>query len=51
MTLRQAEKLRKMLNFKFARHPSLNLPEKHLAAIETHLRKRASQLIDLSKMR
>ena len=49
MTLRQAGQLRKMLNFTFTRHPKLNLPEEHLAAIEKHLRKRASQLIDLSK--
>ena len=49
MTLRQSEKLRKMLSFTFGRHPKLNLPEEHLAAIETHLRKRASKLIDLSR--
>ena len=47
MTARQIEKLRKMLNFTFERHPKLNLPEKHLAAIEKHLRKRASRLIGL----
>ncbi|MCL2059827.1 MAG: XRE family transcriptional regulator [Oscillospiraceae bacterium] len=49
MTARQVEKLRKMLNFSFMRHPLLNLPEGHLAAIEKHLRKRASLLIGLSK--
>ncbi|MDR3240020.1 MAG: XRE family transcriptional regulator [Clostridiales bacterium] len=49
MTARQTEKLRKMLNFTFLRHPRLNLPEEHLAAIEKHLRKRASQLIHLSR--
>jgi hypothetical protein len=38
-----------MLNFTFTRHPKLNLPEEHLAAIEKHLRKRASQLINLSR--
>jgi len=48
MTARQTEKLRKMLNFSFTRHPKLNLPEDHLAAIEKHLRKRASQLIRLA---
>jgi hypothetical protein len=49
MTARQAEMLRKMANFSFARHPhtKLNLPEEHLAAIEKHLRKRASLLIGL----
>jgi len=49
MTARQIEKLRKMANFTFMRHPKLNLPEEHLAAIEKHLRKRASQLIGLSR--
>jgi len=51
MTTRQVEKLRKMLNFSFVRHPKLNLPENHLTAIEKHLRKRASQLIGLSGVR
>jgi len=49
MTARQTEKLRKVLNFSFERHPKLNLPEKHLAAIEKHMRKRASRLIGLSR--
>ena len=49
MTARQTEKLRKVLNFSFERHPKLNLPEEHLAAIEKHMRKRASWLIGLSR--
>jgi len=49
MTARQIEKLRKMLNFTFERHPKLNLPEKHLEAIEKHLRKRAAYLIGLAR--
>jgi len=49
ITKRQVEKLRKMLNFSFKRHPKMNLPEEHVAAIEKHLRKRASQLIELHK--
>jgi len=48
ITARQVEKLRKMVNFSFTRHPKLNLPDEHIAAIEKHLRKRASQLIGLS---
>ena len=48
MTARQVEKLRKMLNFSFERHPKLNLLDEHLVAIEKHLRKRASRLIGLS---
>gem|GEM_PF-5562721 len=49
MTARQIEKLRKMLNLSFTRHPKLNLPEEHIATIEKYLRKRASQLIGLSR--
>ena len=49
MTARQIKKLRQMVSFSFARHPKLNLPEEHLTAIEKHLRKRASKLIDISK--
>lgn len=45
ITPRQREKLRKMFNFSFKRHPKLNLPEAHLSAIEQHLRKRAVQLV------
>jgi len=48
VTARQIEKLRKMLNFSFERHPKLNLPEEHLMAMEKHIRKRASHLIGLS---
>jgi len=49
ITGRQTEKLRKLINFSFTRHPKLNLPEEHIAAIEKHLRKRASLLIGLRK--
>jgi len=49
MTARQVEKLRKMINFSFKRHPKINLPDDHLTAIEKHLRKRALQLIGLFK--
>jgi hypothetical protein len=47
MTRRQSAMLRKMLSFSFTRHPRLNLPEEHVAAIEKHLRKRASRLLEL----
>ncbi|MCL2517436.1 MAG: XRE family transcriptional regulator [Oscillospiraceae bacterium] len=47
ITSRQIGKLRKILNFTFTRHPKLNLPEERLIAIERHLRKRASHLINL----
>jgi hypothetical protein len=49
MTDRQEEKLRKIFSFTFARHPMTNLPEEHLAAIEKHLKKRAAQLVGLSR--
>ena len=49
MTARQVEKLRKVLNFSFKRHPKHNLPEEHITAIEKYMRKRASQLIRLQK--
>ena len=48
MTARQIEKLRKMFRFSFERHPKLNLPEDHLANIEKHIRKRATQLLELA---
>jgi hypothetical protein len=51
MTARQVEKLRKIANYSFTRHPNLNLPEEHLIAIEKHLKKRASQLIRLCKVK
>ena len=49
ITARQVAKLRKLINFSFTRHPKLNLPEEHLAAMEKLLRRRASQLIDLAR--
>jgi hypothetical protein len=49
MTARQIEKLSELLNFRFERHPKLNLPEEHLEAIENHLRKHASTLIGLAR--
>jgi len=51
ITTRQTEKLRKVLNFSFKRHPKTNLPEKHLDAIEKHLRKRAAYLIGLLRVK
>jgi len=49
ITSRQIEKLRKVLSFRFKRHPKLNLPDEHLTAIEKHIQSRASFLINLSK--
>lgn len=41
----QKEQLRRMIGFRFKRHPSLNLPGSHLNAIEKHLEKRVRQLL------
>lgn len=43
----QRRQLRKLIGFTFRRHPSLNLPESRLRAIENHLQKRVRQLLDL----
>jgi hypothetical protein len=51
ITPRQVEKLRSMVSFKFERHEMYNLPEWRLEIIEKHLRKRASQLINLPRSR
>ena len=47
MTKRQSVKLKKLLNFSFYRHPTINLPDEHLLAIEKHLQKRVDKLINL----
>ena len=45
MGAKQKEQLRRMIGFKFKRHPSLNLPEEHLAAIEQVLEVRVRKLL------
>lgn len=45
MGRRQKEQLRRMIGFTFTRHPSLNLPEAHLQAIEEHLQHRVRHLL------
>lgn len=45
----QLMQLRKLIGFKFKRHPQLNLPEERLVAIENHIQKRVTQLIELPK--
>ena len=42
---KQKEQLRRMIGFRFKRHPSLNLPEEHLQAIEKHLDGRVRKLL------
>ncbi|MCD7846459.1 MAG: XRE family transcriptional regulator [Oscillospiraceae bacterium] len=43
----QKAQLRRLINFTFTRHPSLNLPEERLTAIEKHLNKRVVELLSL----
>lgn len=45
MGSKQKEQLRRMIGFRFERHPTLNLPESHLQAIEKHLERRVRKLL------
>jgi hypothetical protein len=49
MGRKQARQLRRLIGFQFTRHPSLNLPEKRLEAIERHTQKRVRQLLGLER--
>ncbi|MCI6604159.1 MAG: XRE family transcriptional regulator, partial [Clostridiales bacterium] len=42
---KQKAQCRKMLGFKFTRHPSYNLPEEWLTAIEKQLAERSRELL------
>lgn len=46
---KQLAELRKLIGFQFKRHPSINLPEKRLTAIEKHLQERVRQLVELPR--
>ena len=48
---KQTAQLRKMANFTFQRHPTINLDEDRLQKIENFVRKRAVQLLALSRSR
>ena len=48
---KQTAQLRKLLGFKFRRHPSLNLPEDRLQAIENHIEARVRELLSLPRTR
>ena len=39
MGVRQKEQLRRMIGFRFQRHPRLNLPEKHLKPLKENWKK------------
>ncbi len=48
---KQTAQLRRLLGFRFIRHPSINLPEERLQAIEKHIEVRARELLSLPKNR
>lgn len=48
---KQTAQLRRLLGFKFKRHPSINLPEERLQAIEKQIELRVRKLLSLPKMR
>lgn len=51
MGAKQKAQLRRMVDFKFPRHPSLNLLEERLTAIEKQLGERTRELLSISVQR
>ena len=51
MGAKQKEQLRRMIGFKFKRHPSINLPEEHLNEIEKILEIRVRKLLAIPTRR
>lgn len=47
MGKQQLSQLRRLIGFRFVRHPHYNLPDPRLEAIEVHLQKRVRQLLTL----
>lgn len=47
MGTKQKNQLRKLIDFKFTRHKSINLPEERLTAIEKHIQSRVRKLLAL----
>ncbi len=47
LSRKQKTQLRRLLNFTFQRHPSFNLPEDRLTALENQIRARARELISM----
>lgn len=45
----QAAQLRRLIDFKFKRHSSINLPEWRVEALEQHIQKRVVRLLDISR--
>ncbi|MBO4219860.1 MAG: helix-turn-helix domain-containing protein [Clostridia bacterium] len=48
---RQRRSLRRLMDFTFRRHPTLNLPEERLTAIEGQIQVRARELLSLPRVR
>lgn len=51
MGSKQKTQLRRLLNFTFTRHPSINLPEERLTAIEEQIHKRARELMSIPNLK
>jgi len=49
MGKKQAQQLRKIIGFKFNRHPAINWPEERLDAVERQIQKRVRQLLGLER--
>lgn len=47
MGAKQKEQLRRMIGFKFKRHPSINLPDAHLQTLEKILEQRTRKLLSI----
>lgn len=45
----QTAQLRRLIDFKFKRHSSINLPDWRINALEEHIQKRVIQLLDISR--
>lgn len=51
MGTKQRNQLRRLIGFRFQRHPSINLPEKHLQAIEKQIDLRVKELLSLPRVK
>jgi hypothetical protein len=49
MGKKQMAQLRRLIGFRFVRHPSINLPEERLQAIERQIEARTRELLSLPK--
>lgn len=51
MGTKQRTQLRRLIGFRFQRHPSINLPEEHLQAIEKQIDLRVKELLSLPRVK